>query len=353
MEFLSDSKRSIVALPPNNMTGLLIKSTGNSYIVRSDDNRLLTCHVKGNFRIRGIRSTNPVAVGDHVVVEQQTDGTNWITDIADRKNYIIRRSTNLSKQSHILAANLDLVALIVTVNHPVTSPVFIDRFLATAEAYNVPACLIFNKTDLLNEEEQHQLAALRNLYESIGYPTFAISAKQMKVAGGLQANNELLAVLKNKVVLLSGNSGVGKSTFLNAVVGKECARTAEISTAHNKGMHTTTFSEMYEVTLPVSNDMADNTADKDNAADTAVSMVRIIDTPGIKGFGTLDMQREEVSHYFKEIFPIAQDCRFSNCTHTGEPGCAVLTALQEGRIAPSRFDSYLSILGDTTEEKYR
>ena len=314
--------------------GMIIRSTGSSYSVRLDDNSIADCHIKGNFRIRGIRSTNPVAVGDRVTIEQQADGTNWIVDIEDRKNYIVRRSTNLSKQSHILAANIDLAALIVTINHPETSLVFIDRFLATAEAYNVTACLIFNKTDLLNEEENVRLQEVRALYERTGYRTFSISAKNMSTANGLHKHQALLDYMHNKSVLLSGNSGVGKSTFLNAIAGKEYARTGEISTSHNKGMHTTTFSEMYEIT-------AGNTA------------IRIIDTPGIKGFGTLDMQKEEVSHYFKDIFQAAKDCRFSNCTHTGEPDCAVVQAVAEGRIATSRFESYLSILGDIEEEKYR
>ncbi len=284
------------------------------------------CHVKGNFRIRGIRSTNPVAVGDYVTVEQQADGTNWIVDIDERKNYIIRRSTNLSKESHILAANLDQAALIVTIKHPITNLVFVDRFLATAEAYRVPACIIFNKIDLLSENELRQLAELRALYESLGYKTIAISAKDL--AG--DAQHCLCELLNGKVTLLSGNSGVGKSTLLNALLGEERARTGAISTAHNKGMHTTTFSEMY-----------------------VYEEGWIIDTPGIKGFGVLDMQKEEVGHYFKEIFRISQDCRFSNCTHTGEPACAVVKAVEEGKIALSRFESYLSMLGDIEETKYR
>ncbi|MCM1034986.1 MAG: ribosome small subunit-dependent GTPase A [Paludibacter sp.] len=311
------------------MKGIIIKSTGSSYFVRLEDSSIADCHVKGNFRIRGIRSTSPVAVGDRVTVEQQPDGTNWITDIDDRTNYIVRRSTNLSKQSHIIAANLDLAALIVTVNHPITNLIFIDRFLATAEAYRVPACLLFNKVDLLTTEELDYLTQLKALYEGLGYPVFCISAKHL--SDNPASLQQLLDYFSEKVVLLSGNSGVGKSTLLNALLGEERARTAAISTAHNKGMHTTTFSEMYA--LPKSG--------------------QIIDTPGIKGFGVLDMQKEEISHYFTEIFRIGQSCRFSNCTHTGEPGCQVVEAVAKGEIAPSRFESYLSILGDSEEEKYR
>ena len=297
-----------------------------------DDGSDVECHVKGNFRIRGIRSTNPVAVGDFVEVQTLSDGTHWITEIEDRCNYIIRKSTNLSKESHILAANVDQVALIVTINHPVTSTTFIDRFLATCEAYRVRALLIFNKIDLLTEEELAQLEDLRALYKSLGYSTLAISAIHLQPV-------ELSAMLKGKTTLLSGNSGVGKSTLLNALFGKEMTRTGKISDAHDKGMHTTTFSEMYEL------------GGAFEAEGERHSWV--IDTPGIKGFGGVDMQREEVSHYFREIFRVAQDCRFGDCTHTGEPGCAVQEAVIRGEIAVSRYESYLSLLGDCNESKYR
>ena len=313
------------------MKGLVIKSTGTSYGVYFEDGTTADCHVKGNFRIRGIRSTNPIAIGDHVEVTTLEDGTHWITELHDRKNYIVRRSTNLSYASHILAANVDMAALIVTINHPQTSTTFIDRFLATCEAYRVPACLIFNKIDLLNDEEKLLLADLRQLYESLGYPTYDISAKALD-------NAEVTQIFQNRITLLSGNSGVGKSTLLNAILGKDIARTGAISSAHHKGMHTTTFSEMY----PLHN----ATQPLDNAS-------WIIDTPGIKGFGLLDIEKEEVGHYFREIFEISRDCRYSNCIHMNEPGCAVNQAVIDGRIALSRYESYLSILDDTTEGKYR
>lgn len=305
------------------MRGLVIKSTGSSYIVRLNDGSDVECHIKGNFRIRGIRSTNPVAVGDYVEIQTLTDGTNWITEIEPRRNYIIRKATNLSKESHILAANIDQVALIVTINHPITSTTFIDRFLATCEAYRVRAGLIFNKVDLLTEEELVRLNELRALYESLDYATMAISAIRCQPS-------ELMPLLAGKTTLFSGNSGVGKSTLLNALFGQEMTRTGKISDAHDTGMHTTTFSEMYF--LPEG---------------------AVIDTPGIKGFGGVDMQKEEVSHYFREIFRTSQHCRFGNCTHTGEPDCAVQEAVIRGEIALSRYESYLSLLGDCTETKYR
>lgn len=308
-----------------------------------DDGLDVECRIKGNFRIRGIRSTNPVAVGDFVSVDGE-----WITDVEERKNYIIRRSTNLSKESHILAANIDQVALIVTINHPVTSTTFIDRFLATCEAYRVPAILIFNKIDLLTEEELEQLADLRALYESIGYETLSISAKNLNSEAINAAGNEreaINALLAGQTTLLSGNSGVGKSTLLNALFGREMTRTGKISDAHDKGMHTTTFSEMYAL----------NSATINGEANKPINPTQgwIIDTPGIKGFGSIDFEREEVSHYFRDIFAVSRDCRFGNCTHTNEPRCAVQEALIKGEIAISRYESYLSLLGDCEEGKYR
>ena len=321
------------------MKGLVIKTTGTSYGVYFPDGTTADCHVKGNFRIRGIRSTNPVAIGDHVEVTQNEDGTNWITELYDRKNYIVRRSTNLSYASHILAANVDMAALIVTINHPITSTTFIERFLATCEAYRVPACLIFNKIDLLNEQELQELDSLRQLYESLNYPTYAISALNLA-----SSPNSLIASFTNKVTLLSGNSGVGKSTLLNAIFGKDIARTGAISSAHHKGMHTTTFSEMYPL---------HNTTQHYTTLHNTTPHSWIIDTPGIKGFGLLDVEKEEIGHYFRDIFRVSRDCRYSNCQHTGEPGCAVYQAVANGEIALSRYESYLSILDDTNEGKYR
>ena len=312
------------------MKGLVIKSTGTSYGVYFPDGTTADCHVKGNFRIRGIRSTNPVAIGDYVEVTTLEDGTHWITELYERKNYIVRRSTNLSYASHILAANVDMAALIVTVRHPETSTTFIDRFLATCEAYRVPACLIFNKIDLLDEEGMQTLSQLRQLYESLDYPTYAISALNDVAA----VKEQLSSLFQNRITLLSGNSGVGKSTLLNAILGKDIARTGAISSAHHKGMHTTTFSEMYPLNNPTQSSW-------------------IIDTPGIKGFGMLDMERAEMGHYFREIFQISRECRYSDCVHINEPGCAVNKAVVEGRIAFSRYESYLSMLDDITENKYR
>ena len=302
------------------MKGLVIKNTGSWYTVLTDDGQLLQCKVKGNFRLKGIRSTNPVAVGDHVVVDEDC----WIVEIEDRRNYIIRKSINLSKQSHIIAANVDQALLVVTVSSPQTSTTFIDRFLASAEAYRVPVVLVFNKSDLLSEEEQHYQQMMIRLYETVGYECRAISAKQGEGVDGLRL------ILENKITLLSGNSGVGKSTLINQLVPGVNLRTAEISDAHNTGQHTTTFSEM----IPIGGGW-------------------LIDTPGIKGFGTFDIEPEELTSYFKEIFHFSKDCRFSNCTHTHEPGCAVLKALDDHYIAESRYQSYLSMLEDKDEGKYR
>jgi ribosome biogenesis GTPase len=282
--------------------------------------------VKGNFRIKGIRSTNPVAVGDRVTVGEG----NWITEIEDRKNYIIRKSINLSKQSHILAANVDQALLVVTVARPETSTTFIDRFLASAEAYRVPVVLIFNKTDLLDDEERHYQEMLITLYKTIGYECRLVSA-----AKG-EGIDDLRPLLDGKITLLSGNSGVGKSTLINQLVPGANLRTSEISDAHNTGLHTTTFSEM----IPLTSHFLPHTS-------------YLIDTPGIKGFGTFDMEPEELTSYFREIFHFSKDCRFSNCTHTHEPGCAVLKALDDYYIAQSRYQSYLSMLDDKDDAKYR
>jgi ribosome biogenesis GTPase len=303
------------------MHGLVIKNTGSWYTVLTDDGQLLQCKVKGNFRLKGIRSTNPVAVGDRVTV----DGEGWITDIDDRRNYIIRKSINLSKQSHIIAANVDQALLVVTVNYPQTSTTFIDRFLASAEAYRVPVILVFNKTDLLTDDEARYQQMLITLYQTVGYECRVISAETGEGVG------ELKTLLPGKITLLSGNSGVGKSTLINRLVPGVNLRTAEISDAHNTGQHTTTFSEMIRLE----------------------GGGWVVDTPGIKGFGTFDMEPEELTSYFKEIFRFSQDCRFSNCTHTHEPGCAVLKALEDHYISQSRYQSYLSMLNDKDDSKYR
>lgn len=308
------------------MHGLVIRNTGSWYTVKIDGtDNTVEAKVKGNFRLKGIRSTNPIAIGDKVEYIPQPDGTALISAIDDRKNYIIRKATNLSKQSHIIAANLDQCFLIVTVAQPETSTTFIDRFLASAEAYRVPVVLVFNKIDVLNEEQREYLDGMVNLYEYVGYKCLKVSAK---TGEGINAVAE---ELKSKVTLLSGNSGVGKSTLINKLFPHLNLKTSEISDAYNTGKHTTTFSEMY----PIGNDGY------------------IIDTPGIKGFGTFNMEREEVGHYFKEIFRISADCRFNNCTHTHEPGCAVRQAVENHDISESRYTSYLSMLEDGTEDKYR
>ena len=307
------------------MKGLVVKNTGSWYTVLTDDGQLIESKVKGNFRLKGIRSTNPVAVGDRVELVANAEGTAFITAIEDRRNYIIRRSQNLSKQSHIIAANVDQAFLVVTVDFPQTSTTFIDRFLASAEAYRVPVVLVFNKTDLLDADLLRYQQMMMVLYENIGYHCVAISAE---TGEGIEA---LRPLLQQKITLLSGNSGVGKSTLINRLVPDANLRTAEISDAHHTGQHTTTFSEM--ISLPDGG--------------------WLIDTPGIKGFGTFDMEPEELTSYFPEIFRFSKDCRFSNCTHTHEPGCAVLQALEDHFIAQSRYQSYLSMMEDKDGSKYR
>lgn len=307
------------------MKGLVVKNTGSWYTVRTNEGYDVESKIKGSFRLKGIRTTNPVAVGDRVEIEENREGTAFITAIEDRKNYIIRRASNLSKQAHIIAANVDQAMLIVTVNYPITTTIFIDRFLATAEAYRVPVKLVFNKIDRYDSDDKEYLQGLIQLYTTIGYPCSMLSAER---EDGLEA---LKADLKGKITVLSGHSGVGKSTIINKLIPGISLWTGDISEYHNKGMHTTTFSEM--VALPEGG--------------------YLIDTPGIKGFGTIDMEEAEISHYFPEIFKISADCRFNNCTHRHEPGCAVLKAVSNHYISESRYRSYLSILDDKEESKYR
>lgn len=310
------------------MEGTVIKNTGSWYIVRLDDGRAIKCKVKGNFRLKGIRATNPVTVGDRVSITSGSDDSAFITSIEPRKNYIIRRASNLSKESHILAANLDQALLVVTLSHPTTSTTFIDRFLSTAEAYNVDTIIAINKIDLLTDtDDREYLEAVVYLYRSIGYKVVEVSAKDDI---GIDSIKQLL---DGKVTLISGNSGVGKTTLINKLIPGLGLKTAEISSIHDTGMHTTTFSEMFELDTPHHG--------------------YIIDTPGVKGFGTIDFDKNEVSHYFKEIFKFSHDCRYNNCTHTHEPGCAVRAALDNNEISQSRYASYLSILEDQSGDKYR
>lgn len=307
------------------MQGQIIKNTGSWYVVRTDDNQLINCKVKGNFRIKGIRTTNPVAVGDIVNLILTPDGTGFINAIQTRKNYIIRRASNLSKESHILAANIDCAFLVVSLRQPTTTTTFIDRFLATAEAYNIPATLVFNKCDTWDDDDKELAEAMTYLYESIGYNVIHTSATENI---GIDI---LIAAAKDKVSLFAGNSGVGKSSLINALIPGINLKVGEISDMHQTGTHTTTFSEIHQ--LPEGG--------------------QLIDIPGVKGFGTIDFDSAEVSHYFPEIFRKSKDCKYNNCTHTHEPGCAVLQALDEQLISQSRYTSYLSIMEDSNPDKYR
>ena len=309
--------------------GLVIKSTGSWYTVEDESGDLYECKIKGNFRIKGIKSTNPVAVGDKVEFTEQnyTEGKSQkiglISSILERKNYIIRRSSNLSKQSHIIAANIDQAVLVVTLNYPVTTTTFIDRYLASAEAYRIPVLIVFNKTDRYNKKQLEELQELRSVYEKIGYICLTTSAKKKD---GL---TELKDALKDKTNVINGHSGVGKSTLINLLEPGLNLKTTEISDSHKTGKHTTTYSALYKLNFGG----------------------YIIDTPGIKGFGVLEMEPWEISHYFPEIFKISKNCQYNNCSHTHEPGCAVKIAVENGEIAISRFVSYLGLL--EADDKYR
>ena len=305
------------------MRGGVVKSTGSWYSVRMEDGEIWSCRIKGKFRTKGIKTTNPVAVGDRVAVERQA-GEGVIYDILDRKNYIIRKSTNLSRQAHIIAANVDQAILVTTLKHPEVSTVFIDRFLVSVEAYNIPAVLIFNKIDLCDEEDRWLLRALVDVYRNVGYTCLAVSAE---TGEGVE---EVKQLLQDKVSVFSGQSGVGKSSLINRIEPELTLKTAKISEMHDTGKHTTTFAEMFELSFGG----------------------YIVDTPGIRAFGLVHMEKNEISHYFPEIFKYAEDCRYYNCTHIHEPGCAVLEAVKEGKISETRYFSYVSMFEEETE-KYR
>jgi len=309
------------------MKGVVLKSTGSWYQVRSfESGELFNCRIKGKFRVAGIKSTNPIAVGDvvHFHLEDHQEGQGIISAIQDRKNYIVRKSVNLSKQVHIIASNMDQALLVTTLAQPMTSTGFMDRFLSTAEAYSIPTIIVFNKIDLYGEEEMMELEYREAVYSAIGYKVLKTSAMQ---GIGLE---KLKEELKDKTTLLSGHSGVGKSTLVNAVEPNLDLRTGTVSLSHRKGQHTTTFAEMHPLRM---------------GGD-------VIDTPGIKGFGMVNMKKEEISHFFPEIFALSEQCRFHNCMHLNEPECAVKSALEENKIAPTRYESYLNQLNDYDEQTH-
>ena len=310
------------------MNGTVYKSTGSWYTVKSTDGVFYECRIKGKFRTQGIKSTNPVAVGDHVTFELENIGDETvgvISGIGERKNYIIRKSVKLSKQTHIIASNLDQVFLLVTLNNPMTFTSFIDRFLVTAEAYEIPVILLFNKMDTYSEEERAEVAYLVDLYSNIGYNCIQMEAKTGK-------NVEMVReLMKGKTSMFAGHSGVGKSTLVNALEPGLQLKTAEISEQHLQGQHTTTFAEMYDLSFDS----------------------RIIDTPGIKGFGIVDMEKDEIGDYFPEFFELKSQCKFNNCLHLDEPKCAVKEALENEEIAWSRYKSYVQMLTGEEDNPYR
>ena len=307
------------------MKGVVIKSTGSWYVVRLENGEHIDARIKGKFRIKGIKSTNPIAVGDIVVLKEEEDGTAVISGIDKRKNYIIRKSVNLSKRSHILAANVDQAILIVTLSQPKTYTAFIDRFLVSAEAYHIPTTIVFNKIDLYTADEKDELSYLKHCYEKIGYKCLEVSALE-------QTNIDAVkAIMKGKVSVVSGHSGVGKTTLLNTVEPNLDLKTSEISEMHQQGKHTTTFAEMFELNFGGF----------------------LIDTPGIKAFGLIDFKKEELSHYFLEMRGLLNDCHFNNCVHVNEPKCAVKDALENDEISAFRYNNYLSIYKDDEDENYR
>ncbi|MGX8713843.1 MAG: ribosome small subunit-dependent GTPase A [bacterium] len=314
--------------------GLVIRTTGSWYRVLVESGQLVDCRLRGNYRLRGNKQTNPVAVGDVVDFEPQDDGTGVIVDVHDRRNYIVRRATKLSKQTHVIAANIDLLCIVATLGFPRTSTGFIDRLLVTAEAYHIPACILFNKCDLLVDEElQDMQRELSSLYRAIGYPVLEISALR---GDGLDELREMIA---DKTVLFSGHSGVGKSALLNALCPGLDLRTGELSDWSLKGTHTTTFAEIHPVhlSLPLN-----------SSHSLSLPQTYLIDTPGIKEFGMVDFTAQELSHFFPEMRALLHDCRFANCTHRHEPGCAVKEAVENGLISAERYTNYLNILESLT-----
>jgi ribosome biogenesis GTPase len=307
------------------LKGIVIKSTGSWYVVRLDDGEKVDARIKGKFRLKGIKSTNPIAVGDVVTLKKEEDGTAVISDIDKRKNYIVRKSINLSKRSHILAANVDQAVLIVTLSQPKTYTAFIDRFLVSAEAYHIPTTIVFNKIDVYTKEEMDELAFLKHSYEKVGYTCLEVSATE-------KTNIEsIINLMKDKVSVVSGHSGVGKTTLLNTVEPGLNLKTSEISEMHQQGKHTTTFAEMFELNFGGF----------------------LIDTPGVKAFGLIDFKKEELSHYFLEMRKLLNDCHFNNCVHKNEPKCAVKDALENDEISAFRYNNYLSIYDDDEDENYR
>jgi len=309
------------------MQGTVYKSTGSWYSVKTETGETYNCRIKGRFRIEGIKSTNPVAVGDHVIFRLESTGDETvgvIYEIVDRKNYIIRKSVNLSKQTHIIAANIDQVFLLITLNNPKTYTVFIDRFLATSEAYDIRSILLFNKIDVYSKEELAEVKYLAALYREVGYQCIGISAKTGKNV------DQVKELMLNKTSMFAGHSGVGKTTLLNDIAPHLDLKTEELSEQHLQGQHTTTFAEMFDLDFGA----------------------RIIDTPGIKGFGIVDMEKEEIGDYFPEFFALKSECKFNNCLHLDEPQCAVKEALEQDKVSWSRYKSYTQMVRGE-EDTYR